>query len=164
MLSAREHESTLSQAKQYERQAQAVASIYNLPIPQLSEAEILPKAKWAAENYMRTAHLWAHKSLTGPGTDRAKCFMEMEDSIEMAQNLETKYKFTLPRPRNDIRTRVKLEIDELMARARKSHSLRRARYYEKMAQNLANRHDEPVPGLSDIDKKLIKKKEVVMGF
>jgi hypothetical protein len=153
MLSARQDASTLFQARQYEKQAQAVARTYNLPIPQLSEAEKRTKAERVVEQHMESAQQWAARE------EIAK--KGVKNCMEAAQNVARKYNLPIPKLSDpDTRIKVKEKVGFLMMRARQhANTMDRARYYENKAQVLAKEHGVPVPKLSDTDIKLIKQRE-----
>jgi hypothetical protein len=81
MIHARQYASTVDGAKQYEKQAQNIARIYNLPIPELSDFEIRSKAQQEIDEYMTHARQYA-------GTmDRAREYEKAAQTVARTNNL-----------------------------------------------------------------------------
>jgi hypothetical protein len=149
MTRACENTSTVDQAREYEKQAQDIARMCNLPIPELSYAKIRTKAKEEMDNCMINARQYTCT------VDRARIY-EMQ-----AKLLARTYNFPTPELSDDeIRSKAEEEIDDCrMYASQYSTTIDKARYYEKRAQDVARTYGLPIFHLSDIDIEAIRQRE-----
>jgi hypothetical protein len=149
MTNAREHTVTVDRARQCEKQAQDMAKMYNLPIPELSDIDIHAKAEEEVEEYMRIARQYS------TSVDQAR------ECEKKAQEAAKKYNIHIPVLSDiEIHIKAKWEVEEYMRKAYyKALNVEGARYYEKKAQDVARTHDLPTPELSDDDIEIIRQRE-----
>jgi RNase P subunit RPR2 len=149
MTSAREYAVTIDQARQYEKQAQDIARIYNLPIPELSDNDIYIKAEEEMEEYIRIARQYS----TNVG--------QAKEYEKRAQNIAKKYNILIPEFSDiEIHIKAKVEVENYMRKAYyDTFTMDEARYYEKKAQDIAKTHDLPIPELSNHDIEILRQRE-----
>jgi hypothetical protein len=152
MTNARQYTHTVIDARAQEKEAQIIARTYNLPIPELSDTEILIKAKEEIDNYMARAH--------GPTItiDNAR------DLEKRAQAVARTYNLPIPRlSLIEIRVKEKMEVEQYMIWARTymlTRTMEQAREYERKAQVAASKYNLPIPKLSDVDLHIKVEEEV----
>ena len=149
MINAREYTVTIDRARQYEKQAQDIARMYNLPIPELSDIDIYIKAEEEVEEYIRIARQYSID--VGQAKEYEK----------RAQNVAKKYNILVPEFSDiEIHIKAKVEVKDYMRKAYyDTFTMDEARYYEKKAQDIAKTHDLPIPELSIYDIEILRQRE-----
>jgi hypothetical protein len=149
MRKAREDAWTVYHAKEYEKNAQAMARKHNLPIPTLSDVEIHIKAQEEIGHIMTVA--------------RDDIFnVDMAIHCEKkAQTVARTYNLPIPKiPDIEIRMKATWQIQDCMMRAcQYAVTVDGAREYEKEAQAMAKKYNISTPKFSDIDIDIIKQRE-----
>lgn len=152
---ARHVADTVVEAREYEKKAQVVAKANDIPILELSDADIREKATQERDHYWGSAR----KALT---MVQAREYEKKAQIVAKAYNIAI-----LEFSDADIRAKATQERDFQMYMARRiARTVAQAREYEEVAQAVAKTYDIPILELSDaeIRAKAIQERDFHLGM
>jgi hypothetical protein len=156
MALARQSTTSVATARHYEEEAQAVATEFGIPIPELSDAEMFAKAIQEIDGHMGIARQGTFTVATARYYEKKAQAVAKEFGIPIPELSDA-----------EMHAKAIQERDGQMEIARQgTFTVAAARYYEKEAQAVAKEFGTPVPELSDADiqAKAIQERDLCMNI